>query len=232
MIENPESVFPGVRFGTHCVVYDGINIGEGSLVHDFVVLGLPPRGRNPGELQTRIGNSAVIRPFTVIYAGSEIGDSLETGKGASIREDNVLADRVSLGTNSVLEFGNRIGRNVRIHSSCFLEMVTVGNDVFIGPGTVFTDDPHPMGCPRYRECLGGARVKSLARVGAGCIILPGVTIGKNSLVGAGSLVTKDVPDDTVVAGHPARVIKGIEELVCKPGFYERPYVWPPYEMNE
>ncbi|MFQ5905333.1 MAG: hypothetical protein ACE5JA_02050, partial [bacterium] len=169
--EDLESRFPGVRFGHYCVVYEGVSIGEGSIVHDFVVLGMPPRGKAEGELATRIGKSSIIRPFTAIYAGSEIGDYLQTGQGTSIREDNLISEGVSVGTNVVLEFGNRIGRNVRIHSSCFLEMVTVGDDVFIGPGVVFTDDPHPMGCPRYRECLGGVDVKSLARIGAGCVIL-------------------------------------------------------------
>jgi acetyltransferase-like isoleucine patch superfamily enzyme len=210
------------------LVYDGVDIGEGSRVHDFVVLGFPPRGKAEGDLLTRIGNGAVIRPFTTIYSGNHIGDFLQTGQGTSVREDNLISDNVSVGTNTVLEFGNKIGRNVRIHSSCFLELVTVEDDVFIGPGVVFTDDPHPMGCPKYKECLGGATVKRLARIGAGSVILPGVTIGSNSLVGAGSLVVEDVPDSMVVAGHPAEVIKKVDELVCRPGFFDRPYVWPPY----
>jgi acetyltransferase-like isoleucine patch superfamily enzyme len=229
VIDELSTTFPGVRFGGRCLVYDGVTVGEGSRVHDFVVLGFPPRGKSEGELTTRIGKGAIIRPFTTIYAGSRIGDSLQTGQGASIREDNIIRDNVSIGTNAVLEFGNRISSNVRIHSSCFLELVTVEEDVFIGPGVIFTDDPHPMGCPKYKECLGGATVKRLARIGAGSVILPGVIIGRNSLVGAGSLVAKDVPDDAVVAGHPARVIKMVDELVCRPGFFERPYLWPPYE---
>lgn len=228
MREDPGRVFPAVIFGSRCVVYDGVAIGDGSRIHDFVVLGLPPRGKVEGDLRTRIGKSAIIRPFTTIYAGNEIGDFLQTGQGVSIREDNYIADSVSVGTNTVLEFGNRIGSNVRIHSSCFLEMVTIEEDVFVGPGVVFTDDPHPMGCPRYKECLGGATVARFARIGAGSVILPGVHVGRNSLVGAGSLVAEDVPDDTVVGGHPARKIKKIDELECKPGFFEKPYLWPPY----
>jgi acetyltransferase-like isoleucine patch superfamily enzyme len=110
-------------------------------------------------------------------------------------------------------------------------MVTVEEDVFIGPGVVFTDDPHPMGCPRYKECLGGATVRPLARIGAGSVILPGVVVGRNSLVGAGSLVISDVPDNMVVAGQPARVIKRVDELVCGPGFFQKPYEWPPYKQE-
>lgn len=209
-------------------VYDQVEIGEGAQIEGPVVIGKPPRGKTPGELATRIGRGCVIRPFTTIYAGTVIGDGFQTGQGASIREDNVIANAVSVGTNAVLEFGNRIGEGTRIHSGCFLEMTTLEEYVFVGPNTVFTDDPHPMNCPRYRECLGGPTVKALARIGANSTILPGVVIGRNAFVGAGSVVVRDVPDGVVVVGNPARVVKRVEELRCTPGFFERPYVWEPY----
>ena len=107
-------------------------------------------------------------------------------------------------------------------------MVTVEDDVFIGPNVVFTDDPHPMNCPKYKECKGGVTVKRFARIGAHSTLLPGVVVGENTLIGAGSLVVHDVPPGTVAAGNPARVIKRIDDLACDPGFFERPYVWPPY----
>ncbi len=224
MKEVLEEMFPGVVFEKYCKIYPNVTIGEGSHIADFCVIGIPPRKSKPGDLPTEIGKNAILRPFTTIYAGNRIGDRLQTGQGASIRENNVIGDDVSIGTHSVLEFENRIGNRVRIHSLCFLELVTIEEDVFIAPGVIFTDDPHPM-CPRYKDCLGGAKVEARAKIGAQSTILPGVTIGRSALVSAGSLVTKDVPPDTVVAGHPARVVKKIEDLVCPPGFFERPYVW-------
>jgi len=201
------------------------------VVEEPCILGKPPRGRKPGELKLEIGMGGIIRPFTTLYAGSRIGNGFQTGQGASIREDNVIGDDVSIGTNAVLEFGNRIGNRVRVHSCCFLEMVTIGDDVFIGPNVVFTDDPHPMKCPRYLECKGGVTVKRLARIGAHSTLLPGVVVGENALVGAGSVVTRDVPPGTVVAGNPARVVKKVEDLTCPPGFFEKPYLWPPYRQE-
>ena len=206
----------------------GVLLGEGCDLQGPCILGKPPRGVKPGELALVIGRDGVIRPFTTLYAGSVFGDRLQTGQGASVREDNVVGDDVSIGTSAVLEFGNRVGNRVRIHSGCFLEMVTVEDDVFIGPNVVFTDDPHPMGCPRYTECKGGATVKRLARIGANSTILPGVVIGEGALVGAGSVVVDDVPDGMVVVGNPARVVKSVADLECSAGFYERPYGWAPY----
>ena len=204
-------------------------IGPGADLQPPCILGKAPRGAADGELRLVIGGAAVIRPFTTIYAGSTFGDRLQTGQGASIREDNVVADDVSIGTNAVLESGNRIGSRVRIHSGCFLEMVTIEDDVFVGPNTVFTDDPHPMNCPRYKDCKGGIVARRRARIGANVTILPGVVVGENALVGAGSVVVGDVPPGAVVVGNPARVIKHVADLTCPPGFFERPYAWPPYD---
>ncbi|TLM98874.1 MAG: N-acetyltransferase [Actinobacteria bacterium] len=213
-------------------ISENVALGEGCDLQGPCIVGKAPRGAADGERELRIGDGATVRPFTTIYAGSTIGARFNTGQGASIREDNVIGDDVSVGTNTVLEFGNRIADRVRIHSGCFLEMVTVEEDVFIGPNVTFADDPHPMGCPRYTECKGGATVRRLARIGANSTILPGVEIGENSLVGAGSVVVHDVPPNTVVVGNPAKVVKRIDELECTPGFYERPYVWPPYVTAE
>ena len=205
-----------------------VTLGEGCDLQPPCVVGKPPRGAGEGELPLAIGAGAVIRPFTTIYAGSTFGARLQTGQGASIREDNVVGDDVSIGTNAVLEFGNRVGDRVRIHSGCFLEMVTIEDDVFVGPNVVFTDDPHPMGCPRYKECKGGAVVRRLARIGANATILPGVEVGEGALVGGGAVVVDDVPAGVVVVGNPARVVKAVNDLECPPGFFERPYTWEPY----
>ena len=131
----------------HVHIARNVSLGEGCELQPPCILGKAPREAADGELPLVIGSGAVIRPFTTIYAGSTFGARLQTGQGASIREDNELGDDVSIGTNAVLEFGNRLGSRVRIHSGCFLELVTIEDDVFVGPNVVFTDDPHPMGCP-------------------------------------------------------------------------------------
>jgi len=213
-------------------IYPGVIIGKGSIIYGPVVLGQPPRGKADGELSLVIGDNAIIRPFSTIYAGTSIGNNFQCGQGASIREDNIIGNNVSIGTNAVLEFENSIGDFCRVHSGSFLEMVTLGKYVFVGPNTVFTDDPHPMNCPKYKECGGGAIVGDLAKIGANCTFLPAVKIGKGALIGAGSVVVGDIPEMVVAAGNPARVIKSVLELKCTINAYDRPYLWPPYTDSE
>jgi acetyltransferase-like isoleucine patch superfamily enzyme len=202
----------------------GVEVGEGTVIQDGAIVGVPPRDARPGDLPTKIGAGGIIRSGTVIYAGAVIGDRFNSGHGALIREDNVIGDDCSVGSNAVLEAGNRIGNGTRLHSGCFLEHTKLGARVFLGPHVVFTDDPHPM-CPRYLDCVLGATVEDDVSIGANTTILPGLRIGAGSLIGAGSVVTRNVEPGSVVAGNPAVRIKATSELVCFKGYFERPYIW-------
>jgi acetyltransferase-like isoleucine patch superfamily enzyme len=206
------------------LIYPNVELGDGTVVQEGAIVGEPPRGATPGEFRTTIGSGGLVRAGTVIYAGAIIGDRFSSGHGALIRENNVIGNDCSVGTNAVLEAGNRIGNGTRVHSGCFLENTTLGDRVFLAPHVVFTDDPHPM-CPRYLECVLGATVADDVSIGANATILPGLKIGAGSLIGAGSVVTKDVAPGTVVAGSPAKRVKDVADLVCFKGFYERPYIW-------
>ncbi|MEW6717740.1 MAG: acyltransferase [Chloroflexota bacterium] len=193
-------------------VYPNVQLGEGAEIGDFVILGHPPRGYEPGELRTDIGARAVIRSHTVIYAGNLIGEGFQTGHGVMIRELNEIGDNVSIGTHSVIEHHVRIGNKVRIHSNTFLPEYTVIEDaVWIGPNVVCTNSRYPYS-PQAKENLRGPHILSGAKIGANATLLPGVLIGSNALVGAGSVVVKDVPEGAVVIGNPARVINTLSNL--------------------
>lgn len=195
-----------------CVVYGNIAWGEDYTLGPFVVIGEPPSGCEPGERFTEIGEGARIRSHTVLYAGNRIGRGFQTGHGVLIREDNVIGDYVSVGSGSVVEHHVRIGNRVRLHSNVFIpEFSVLEDDCWIGPNVVFTNAKYPRS-HRVKAELVGPWVERGAKIGANTTILPGVRVGRDALVGAGSVVTRDVPPGAVVVGNPARVVKYLTEL--------------------
>lgn len=196
------------------IVHPNTHLGEGNQVGHYAIIGEPPRGREPGDLETRIGPNAVIRSHTVIYAGNTIGANFQTGHSVMIRELNEIGDDVSIGTHSIVEHHVKIGNRVRIHSNAFIPEYSVLEDgTWIGPNVVFTNALYPLS-PDAKANLKGPHLLSGAKIGANATLLPGVVIGRNALVGAGSVVVRDVPDGKVVVGNPAQVIKDVAELAA------------------
>jgi len=173
---------------------------------------VPPRGKADGELETVIGEGAWIRSHTVIYAGNRIGRNFQTGNKVNIRELNEIGDNVSIGTLSVIEHHVKIGNNVRIHTQAFVpELSVLEDNCWLGPNVVLTNAKYPLS-PGVKDELLGARIMKGAKIGANTTILPGIVVGPNALVGAGSVVVKDVPENGVVVGNPARLIKYVTSL--------------------
>lgn len=194
------------------IIHPNVILGENCVVEDFVIIGSPPEGCCAGELETIIGDNAVIRSHTVIYAGNKIGNNFQTGNKANIRELNEIGNDVSIGTLSVIEHHVTIGNGVRIHSQAFIpEYCILEEECWIGPNVVMTNAKYPNS-PNAKAELAGVHIMKDAKIGANATVLPGVTIGQNVLVGAGSVVTKDVSEETVLAGNPAKVIKDISSV--------------------
>ncbi len=174
-------------------------VGRHAQVDADVILGY----RYPGDSQpTRIGDHAIIRSGTVIYANTSIGHRFQCGHHVLIRAEVTIGNRCVVHHKCTLEGRIRIGDGVKIMAHVYIPSTTViGNSVFIGPGTTFLNDKFPM---RRAAPVEGARLEDHVCIGGGVTICPGVTIGRNSFIGAGSLVNKDVPPDTLAYGVPAR----------------------------
>jgi UDP-2-acetamido-3-amino-2,3-dideoxy-glucuronate N-acetyltransferase len=139
-----------------------------------------------------IGDNTKVWQFTVILAGAVIGRNCNINCHCFIENDVVLGD------------------NVTVKSGTYLwDAIRIEDDVFVGPNVTFTTDR----MPRSKQYPGGyptTLVKRGASIGGGAVLLPGITIGENAMIGAGALVTKDVPDNAVVAGSPARIIRMLD----------------------
>ena len=148
----------------------------------------------------KLGQDVKIYAFVNLY-GCEIGDASKIGTFVEIQK------------------GAKIGRRVKVSSHTFIcEGVTVEDEVFIGHGVMFINDKYPRATTAEGELQGEADwvciptlVKRGASIGSNATILCGVTIGERAIVGAGSVVTQDVPDGVVVAGNPARKLRDIED---------------------
>jgi acetyltransferase-like isoleucine patch superfamily enzyme len=182
----------------------GINvIGEEPQIFEPVTLGFPSREKlgKTGFTGSTIGNHAVLRSGTIIYCDVIIGNNFQSGHNTLIREKTLIGDRTAIGTATIIDGNTRIGNDVSLQSMVYIPTnTTIGDHVFIGPNAVLTNDRYP---PSGR--LEGPTIKTGAAIGANTTIIPGVCIGEGAFVAAGSVVTRDVPDNMMAIGTPARI---------------------------
>lgn len=139
-----------------------------------------------------IGQNTRVWQFSIILAGARIGENC-----------NICA-------HTLIESDVTVGDNVTIKSGVFLwDGTRIEDDVFIGPNATFTNDPFPRS-KVYPDAFKGITVQQGASIGANATLLPGITIGSNAMVGAGAVVTCDVPERALVVGNPAKVIRYIK----------------------
>jgi len=198
-----------------------VRLGSRAIIDDGVILGYPPSRGN--QLVLTIGPNAHIREGSIIYGGSRIGCNLETGHHVVIREENDIGDNFRIWNGSIIDYGCTIGNHVKIHSKVYVAQFSViEDDVFLAPGVTLANDVHP-GCPDALQCMRGPYINKGAQIGINCTILPRVIIGEHSVVGAGSVVTRDIPAGVVCYGNPAQIICEIGDLKCTTGLREKPY---------
>lgn len=188
-----------------------VRIGQGSIIDDDVRLGGAPGHGAPRPIE--IGRDARIRGGSTIDDGVRIGDRLETGHNVVIGEDTVIGTDCHIENNTIIEAGCTLGDRVRVQANCYVaSFTTIEDDVTIGPGVGLASDPHPGS--EVHACMRGPTIERGAQIGMNATILPFVTIGQRAVVGAGSVVTRAVPPELVVAGNPARVLKSVSQVSC------------------
>jgi len=187
-----------------------IILGKGKKIDPGAKIG-EPSPRAAGKKPLVIGPGAVVRRGTVVYMGSRIGKDLETGHNSVVREGNVIGDHFRVWNNSTIDYECVIGDRVKVHSNCYVaQFTTLEDDVFLAPGVIIANDLYP-GDALSAEKMRGPHLERGVQVGVNSTILPYVRIGAGSVVGSGSVVTRDVAPGMVVAGNPAKPIGTVEE---------------------
>jgi acetyltransferase-like isoleucine patch superfamily enzyme len=204
-------------------VYPGTVLGEGVTVHENAVIGKQP-ALSPRSTASRdplppaeIGDGSVISTGAIVFAGSQIGARVILGDQSCVRERVTLGDDVVLGRGSLIENDTTIGAMTRIQAEAYITAYsTLEEHVFIAPCVVTTNDNFMGRTERRLELIKGPTIRRGARVGGGAVLCPGIEIGEEAFVGAGAVVTKDVPPRVIVVGNPARVLRDVpaDELLA------------------
>jgi acetyltransferase-like isoleucine patch superfamily enzyme len=206
-----------VTFGAHVVVHDGVVIGDGCTIGDGAVLGKGPRlatwSSSPrSELAALvIADGVVVGAQAIVFAGAQIGAGSVIGDQAFVRERSTIGRETAVGRATGVDNDVQIGDRVRIQSQTYITAFSVvEDDVFFGPCAMTTNDDtmgrHPKGMP-----LRGATLRRACRIGGGAVLVPGVEVGEEAFVAAGSVVTADVPPRKVVMGVPARLVRDVPD---------------------
>lgn len=188
------------------IIRDNVHIKKGSFVGARCILGEYLVDFFADKVNKKhplvIGENSVIRSETIIYGDSNIGENFQTGHRVTIREKARIGRNVRIGTLSDIQGDCEIGNYVNMHSNVHIGMKTIVKDyVWIFPYVVITNDPNPPS-----DLLMGVTIEEFAIVATNSIVMPGVTIHKDSLVGAGTIVTKDVSEGKVMVGNPGKEI--------------------------
>jgi acetyltransferase-like isoleucine patch superfamily enzyme len=204
------------------IVYPGTVLGEGVKVLEGAVVGkqptLSPRSTAKREPlpPAELGEGTIVSTGAIVFAGTRVGARVILGDQSCVRERVTIGDDVVLGRGSLIENDTTVGALTKIQAGAYITAYsTLEDNVFIAPCVVTTNDNYMGRTEKRHEQVRGPTIRRGARVGGGAVLCPGIEVGEEAFVGAGAVVTKDVPPHTLVVGNPARVLREVpaEELL-------------------
>lgn len=206
-----------VTISAFATVLDGVSIGDGSTIEEYSLLGGGPR-KGKGELL--IGANSIIRSHSVIYAGSNFGEELQTGHHCVIREETRAGHNLRVGNFSDIEGDCSIGDYCRLHGYAHVgKGAVIGNFVWLYSLTTATNDPLPPSHLSAPVVIGDGVV-----VCVGATMMPGAQLGDGSFVAAGSLAQGFVPPGAVVSGPDGKIINHVANLIHMPSGSRHPWM--------
>lgn len=230
IIEPNVSIGDNVIIGHNVVIREDTVINDGCVIFDNAVLGKKPfRSAMSAVTEEKqlppliLGKNVVIGAGSVVYRGSVLEDSVFVGDLVVIREEVKIGQFTIIGKGVTVENKTTIGEHVKVETNAYITALSIIEDYcFIAPEVTFTNDNFLGRTEERRKHFKGPTLKKGARIGANATILPGVVIGEDALVAAGSVVTKDVPARKIVMGVPARVVRDVppEQLLENQSYYK------------
>ncbi|MBO0961860.1 N-acetyltransferase [Neobacillus sp. MM2021_6] len=212
VIEENVVIGNNVSIGHNSIIKRDTKIGDFVQIGELTVLGKPTSSnkkmaRKPGNIldPLMIGDHVTIGCNCVIYRHVKLEKGSFVGDLTSIRERVTVGEDSIVGRNAIVETNTIIGNRVTIQTGCYITAdMVIEDEVFIGPCCSSSNDKY-MGMGNFKH--QGPIIKRGAKIGNNATLLPAITIGENAIVGAGSVITKDVPANMTVVGNPGRVIK-------------------------
>jgi UDP-2-acetamido-3-amino-2,3-dideoxy-glucuronate N-acetyltransferase len=206
-----------VQLGGNVVIHSGTVLGAGVRIGDNCVVGKPATlsarstapGGDPGGAS--LGDGVTVGALAVVLAGAQIADRCVVADQAHVRERVKIGVDTVVGRAASIENDVLLGARVKLQTGAYITAWSVvEDDVFVAPGVLLTNDP-TAGRRGADQELRGAVLRRACRLGGGAVLLPGVEVGQEAFVGAGAVVTRDVPARALVMGVPARVVRELAE---------------------
>ena len=199
------------------IVHPGTIVGDGCKILDYAVVGkqptLSPRSTAKREElpPTELGAGTIVSTGALVFAGTTIGARVILGDQSCVRERVRIGDDVVVGRGSLVENDTTIGALTKIQAHAYITAYsTLEEHVFIAPCVATTNDNFMGRTERRHGLVKGPTIRRGARVGGAAVLCPGVEIGEEAFIGAGAVVTKDVPPRVIVVGNPARVLREVD----------------------
>jgi acetyltransferase-like isoleucine patch superfamily enzyme len=207
------TVYPGTVLGA------GVRVLEGAVVGKQPVLSPRSTASREPLAPTVVGDGSIVSTGAIVFAGTTLGARVIVGDQACVRERVVVGDDVVVGRGSLIENDTTVGAMTKIQAGAYITAYsTLEEHVFVAPCVVTTNDNWMGRTDKRIGNVVGPTIRRGARIGGGAVLCPQVEIGEDAFVGAGAVVTKDVPPRVVVVGNPARVLRDVppDELLPDP----------------
>lgn len=219
VIEDGVEFGENVSIGHNVIIYAGTKIGKNVMIQDNAVIGKQPtRAKNSILPEVKklppavIGDGTTLGTSSIIYANAELGEEVFVADLATIRERVTIGNQTIVGRGVSVENDCTVGEKCKLETNCYITAYSnLGNYVFVAPYVVTTNDNYMARSKERYDKFKGVTVKEGGRIGANALILPGKVIHEDGTVAAGSIVSRDVEQETLVVGSPAKPLRKVPD---------------------